>query len=145
MNLIAYKDETIGKTKEKRRKKHEAERKNQKREKWIMLGSSLFVLTALTMTGFYVNEKAKQSNDGYVVDLSQLEINDTKELVENTEQTKEQEDSQTVSSDKIENRDSLQENSYDLPWESNYSFIEEMPEETPIQEEVFNFFACFPP
>ena len=47
-------------------------RKNQKREKLIMLGSSLFVLTALTMTGIYVNEKNKKEDDGYVVDLSQL-------------------------------------------------------------------------
>ena len=32
-------------------------RKNQKREKMIMLCSSVFVLTALTMTGLYVKDK----------------------------------------------------------------------------------------
>ena len=33
-------------------------RKKQRRERMIMIGSSLFVLTALTMTGIYVKDKA---------------------------------------------------------------------------------------
>ena len=110
-------------------------RKNQKREKLIMLGSSLFVLTALTMTGIYVNEKNKKADDGYIVDLSQLEINDVQELPKETEGT--QEDSQEVSSGKIENRENLQEDSSSLFWASKYDFAEELPEE----EDVFNFFA----
>ena len=32
-------------------------RPNQKKEKFIMLASSLFVLSALTLTGFYVKER----------------------------------------------------------------------------------------
>lgn len=116
-------------------------RKNQKREKWIMLGSSLFVLTALTMTGIYVNEETKKSDDGYVVDLSQLEINDVQESTQETGEAEVQEDSTLVSSDKIENRDDLQEQSYSLPWESKYDFMEEMPEEDYIEEDVFSFFA----
>ena len=111
-------------------------RKNQKREKMIMLGSSLFVLTALTMTGIYVNEKTKKADDGYVVDLSQLEINDVQELPEET-----QEDSKEVSSGKIENREKLQEDSSSLTWANKYDFIEELPQETPAEEEVFSFFA----
>jgi len=38
-----------------------------------MLVSSVFVLTALTMTGFYVKEKNESEKDGYVVDMSTLE------------------------------------------------------------------------
>ena len=39
-----------------------------------MLASSLFVLSALTVTGFYVKERNQsQNDDGYVVDFSQLE------------------------------------------------------------------------
>ena len=44
-------------------------RKNQKRERAIMLCSSVLVLTALTMTGIYVKEKNRGQDDGYVVDL----------------------------------------------------------------------------
>ena len=38
-----------------------------------MLVSSVFVLTALTMTGFYVKEKNEAEKDGYMVDMSALE------------------------------------------------------------------------
>ena len=38
-----------------------------------MLASSLFVLSALTITGVYVREINKSNDDGYVVDFSQLE------------------------------------------------------------------------
>ncbi|MDD3204882.1 MAG: M23 family metallopeptidase [Lachnospiraceae bacterium] len=44
-----------------------------RKEKIIMLSASLFVLTALTMTGVYVKEKNKVENDEYVVDLSAIE------------------------------------------------------------------------
>lgn len=47
---------------------------NHKKERAIMLASSLFVLSALTVTGFYVKERNQsQNDDGYVVDFSQLE------------------------------------------------------------------------
>lgn len=114
-------------------------RKNQKREKMIMLGSSLFVLTALTMTGIYVNEKNKKADDGYVVDLSQLEINDMQELPKDTDKT--QEDSQEVSSGKIENRENLQEDSSSLFWASKYDFAQNLPEEDLVEEDAFNLFA----
>lgn len=114
-------------------------KKNQKREKLIMLGSSMFVLTALTMTGIYVNEKTEKPDDGYVVDLSQLEINDAEEFVNDTVEPEIPEDSQTVSSAKIENRDNLQESSYDLPWENKYNFMEEATEDKFIEEDVFDF------
>ncbi len=50
-----------------------------KRERIIMLVSSAFVMAALTMTGIYMKEKnEQQKNDGYNMDLAQLdtEIND---------------------------------------------------------------------
>lgn len=47
--------------------------KGMKKERIIMLASSVFVLTALTMTGFYVREKNKEEKDGYMVDISGLE------------------------------------------------------------------------
>lgn len=48
-------------------------RNTMKKERIIMLASSVFVLTALTMTGFYVKERNKENNDGYLVDMSALE------------------------------------------------------------------------
>ncbi len=45
-------------------------RSTMKKERIIMLASSVFVLTALTMTGFYVKEKNNAEKDGYVVDMS---------------------------------------------------------------------------
>ena len=44
-----------------------------RKERIIMLASSVFVLTALTMTGFYVKEKNEAEKDGYVVDMIALE------------------------------------------------------------------------
>ena len=48
-------------------------RNSMKREKIIMLTSSVFVLSALTVTGVYVREKNAAQKDGYIVDLSEME------------------------------------------------------------------------
>ena len=48
-------------------------RGSMKKEKIIMLMSSAFVLSALTMTGFYVRERNAAGRDGYIVDLSEME------------------------------------------------------------------------
>lgn len=64
-------------------------RSTMKKERIIMLISSVFVLTALTMTGFYVKEKNEADKDGYVVDMSALEKKTeekTKEIAESVEQ-----------------------------------------------------------
>ena len=58
-------------------------RKNQKRERTIMLCSSVLVLSALTLTGIYVKEKNQVQDDGYVVDLSQLEPESREEPIAN--------------------------------------------------------------
>lgn len=43
------------------------------KERIIMLGASMFVLSALTLTGVYVRESNKQDEGGYIVDFSKLE------------------------------------------------------------------------
>lgn len=49
---------------------------NTKKERIIMIASSVFVLAALTMTGVYVkNNSEKAKNDGYNIDFSSLESN----------------------------------------------------------------------
>lgn len=47
-----------------------------KKERIIMIASSAFVLTALTMTGVYMQSRDRESeNDGYTIDFSALENN----------------------------------------------------------------------
>lgn len=75
-------------------------RRNQKRERTIMLMSSLFVLTALTMTGVYVKERSKVNED-YVVDLSGLQEAGTEETSEET--GADVPGGQLVTSNKVEN------------------------------------------
>lgn len=115
-------------------------RKNQKRERMIMVGSSLFVLTALTMTGIYVKEKNQVQDDGYVVDLSQLEIDDTQELMPETSEVVLPEDSETVSSSKIENRESLWEKDYNTLFGEDYVFGQDDFQDSAIEEDITDFF-----
>ena len=109
-------------------------RKNQKRERAIMLGSSVLVLTALTMTGIYVKEKNQMKDDGYVVDLSQLEMTPIEEKQQKEEVP---EESKPVSSTKIENRESLKEDSFES-FSGEYDFLEDMESEI-IEEDFWNF------
>lgn len=61
-----------------------------KKERAIMLVSSAFVLTALTLTGFYVKENNKKEQfDGYTVDFSSLENNVNNKYNEITQDTQE--------------------------------------------------------
>ena len=110
-------------------------RKKQRRERMIMIGSSLFVLTALTMTGIYVKDKNDSQNDGYVVDLSQLEIEETQELPK-VEEPAIEEDSEEVSSTKVENRKSLWEEDYTTILDNDYDFWEETLENPVMKEEA---------
>ncbi len=57
-------------------------RSSAKREKAIMLFSSVFVLTALTVTGLFVRGRSEEKSDGYVVDFSSIE-NEKSELADN--------------------------------------------------------------
>ena len=112
-------------------------RKNLRRERMIMIGSSLFVLTALTMTGIYVKDKNETQDDGYVVDLSQLEMNDDKEEIVGANELIREEDSQEVSSDKVENRENLWEKDYSSRLEKEYSFWEDAL----IEEDITDYFT----
>jgi len=77
------------------RKRRRTHRKGLGKEQIIMLTASLFVLTALTMTGVYVKEKNKDVNDEYVVDLSEIEKNVPDKVAEITD-AKEQMNQQAV-------------------------------------------------
>lgn len=116
-------------------------RKKQRRERMIMIGSSLFVLTALTMTGIYVKDKNQVQDDGYVVDLSQLEIKDVEEEVGDVNESIAESDSEAVSSTKVENRESLWEKDYSAILDQDYDFWEDTIENTIIEEDITDFFV----
>lgn len=65
------------------------------KERAIMLAASVFVLGALTLTGVYVKENnAEKSDDGYSVDLSSLEKDNT--VQENAQAIEDNQDSLSV-------------------------------------------------
>lgn len=70
-------------------KPHKNRKQAVKRERMIMVVSSAFVMAALTMTGIYMKEKnEKEQDNGYSVDLAELETNvedKYAELVEDVE------------------------------------------------------------
>lgn len=84
-------------------------RKNHRKERIAMLCSSVFVLTALTMTGIYVKEKRKVPDDGYVVDLSRLESDHSIDETQKPEAEKQQDLSEEVSSFGVKNGKTLLE------------------------------------
>ncbi|MDD2970861.1 MAG: peptidoglycan DD-metalloendopeptidase family protein [Lachnospiraceae bacterium] len=73
-----------------------SKRKGLRKEQIIMLTASLFVLSALTMTGVYVKEKNKADNDEYVVDLSSIEKNIPDKVEEIAENQIEQDDQASI-------------------------------------------------
>ena len=80
-------------------------RKNKRKERIIMLSSSVLVLTALTVTGFYVKEKKQNQNDGYVVDLSELEQNNVSEFTNDKTEEIPRDDSREVASSEVKKED----------------------------------------
>ena len=115
-------------------------RKKQRRERLIMIGSSLFVLTALTMTGIYVKDKNNAPEDGYVVDLSQLETKEVEEVKTETQPNNLEDSSEAVSSSKVENADELWEKDYSSVLDYDYDFWEDTIGE-PMEEEITDFFV----
>lgn len=106
-------------------------RRNQKKEKAIMFLSSLFVLTALTMTGLYVKEQNKVSEEEYVVDLSGLE-EETKAADEAKQETKTDlpgGNSALVSSGRVTNPQVAEDEAVVYPWEMDVAVNEEASEE----------------
>lgn len=70
------------------RRRNTFNKNREKKERIIMLGSAVFVLTALTMTGVYVkgtNEKEK--DDGYTIDFAALEDSAEEQEAESENQT----------------------------------------------------------
>lgn len=61
-------------------------RNGAKKEKVIMVLSSVFVLAALTATGLFFRGSSEEKNDGYVVDFSAIE-NESAELAKNDGET----------------------------------------------------------
>ena len=137
-DIKRYKDKALGKTKEKGGYNMKRRRKNHKRERMIMLGSSVLVLTALTVTGIYVKEKNHNQNDGYVVDLSELEENN--QMISEPIPVKE-DDSKEVASNGVETDDIW--NSSEKIWlEKDYDFpLDDTEEEEETEEVFFDFLA----
>lgn len=48
------------------------------KEKFFMIASSAFILTAFTLTGFYVSDHNESEKDGYLIDFSDLEKQQSK-------------------------------------------------------------------
>ncbi|MBR5598005.1 MAG: M23 family metallopeptidase [Lachnospiraceae bacterium] len=111
-------------------------RKNHKRERMIMLCSSVLVLTALTATGIYVKEKSHSQNDGYVVDLSELENEEMDLMVAEDPIPEKEEESAEVSSTGVEKEELW--NTSEKRWlTGEYEFPNEESEEEEETEEVF--------
>ena len=76
-------------------------RSSAKREKAIMLFSSVFVLTALTVTGLFVRGRSEEKSDGYVVDFSSIE-NEKSELADNNTVQGTEDSGDVVTSDDLD-------------------------------------------
>lgn len=89
-------------------------RNNKKKEKIIMLMSSVFVLSALTVTGVYVRDKNEAGQDGYIVDLSEM----NKQV-----EDKSQELAKNVQPSGVEEKPFVQENILedDLDYDPNFT------------------------
>lgn len=89
-------------------------RNNKKKEKIIMLMSSVFVLSALTVTGVYVRDKNEAGQDGYIVDLSEM----NKQV-----EDKSQELAKNVQPSAVEEKPYVQENILedDLDYDPNFT------------------------
>lgn len=80
------------------------------KERIMMLGASIFVLSALTLTGVYVRDNNKENEGGYIVDFSKLE--------------EPQEKNQQVKEKKAEDRNLTSQRAHssniELPGKNNY-------------------------
>ena len=105
-------------------------RKNKRKERMIMLGSSVMVLSALTITGLYVKEKKEVPKEEYVVDLSELEVEETNEYVYDNS-GKEDESKEVSSQDIISKEDKWTVTAWELE-----DVEEEEEAETEAEEEA---------
>ena len=107
-------------------------RKNKRKERMIRLGSSVMVLSALTVTGLYVKEKKEVPKEEYVVDLSELEEVETEEYV--YEDSNKEEDSKEVTSLDVWEKEDMQ-TATDKTWENT-------EEEVETEEVFFDIFTA---
>ena len=97
-------------------------RNNTKKERIIMIASSVFVLSALTMTGIYMksNQEAEQ-DDGYTLDFTALEdsVEDKYEEIAQNVQSQEKEDApeDQVAGNATDEADNLEDDLDYLPME----------------------------
>ncbi len=71
---------------------------NMKKERIIMIASSVFVLTALTMTGLYMRSQQQESqDDGYTIDFTALENSVEKQSQENTQSAEQETENDSIS------------------------------------------------
>ncbi|WP_300774561.1 peptidoglycan DD-metalloendopeptidase family protein [uncultured Acetatifactor sp.] len=78
-------------------------RNNAKKERTIMIASSVFVLAALTMTGIYMkSNNTEEQGDGYTIDFTALEDNveDKHEEIAQNKPVEEKADTKNESADK---------------------------------------------
>ena len=129
-------------------------RNNAKKERTIMIASSVFVLAALTMTGIYMkSNNTQEQDDGYTIDFTALE-NNVDDKYEEIAQNQPVEESADTKKDSIANgipdrspELSGQEDDLDyLPMEAGSALVkipgltdgttEEMPEEMPSADTI---------
>ena len=129
-------------------------RNNAKKERTIMIASSVFVLAALTMTGIYMkSNNTQEQDDGYTIDFTALE-NNVDDKYEEIAQNQPVEESADTKKDSIAKGipDSSQELSGKeddldyLPMEAGSALVkipgltdgatEEMPEEIPSADTI---------
>ena len=65
--------------------KRRVRRKNFSKERIVMAASSIIVLGALTATGLWLRSDDSTQDDGYIVDLSQIENSTAAGMADNEE------------------------------------------------------------
>lgn len=121
----------------KRRSIYGKNQNREKKERWVMLASAVFVLTALTMTGVYVRgNQEKEKNDGYTIDFSALEEPKMEERI--TAGLPEENELFQAKSASYEKEKAVKENRItELNQDDFMDYIPSLEEESiPIQEEV---------
>ncbi len=87
-------------------------RNNAKKERTIMIASSVFVLAALTMTGIYMkSNQTKEQDDGYTIDFTALESNveDKHEEIAQNKPVEEKADTKTDTKTDTKKNNALEE------------------------------------
>lgn len=99
-------------------------RSNAKKERIIMMASSAFVLTALTMTGIYMKSNRMDSeDDGYTIDFTALENSAENKLKEIAQNAQTENETDLLNGD-IPNFYGMEDDLDYMPMETNSGLIE---------------------